>query len=76
MRLGPVKISTDEAESGELIKLSVKSILYSQDKSSAVIDDRIVYEGERIRGVYIKKINEDNVEFEMNGKTWTQEVKG
>jgi type II secretory pathway component PulC len=76
MQLGPVKIETDQAESGNLIKLSVKSILYSEDGSSAVIDNRIVHEGERVRGAKVMKINKDTVEFEMNGKTWTQEVKG
>jgi len=75
MRLGPVERAPDQNESGGLVELTVKSILYSEDKSSAVIGNSIVHEGEQIRGVSIIKINRDNVKFEMNGKTWFQEVR-
>ncbi|MHC4726663.1 MAG: hypothetical protein ACYS17_05485 [Planctomycetota bacterium] len=76
MRLGPIERTADQTESGALVKLTVKSILYSEDNSSAVIGGRIVHEGEQVRGVNIIKINKNNVEFELNGKTWSQEVKG
>ncbi len=76
MRLGPIKIADVQTESGGLVNLSLKSILYSEDRSSAVIDNRIVHEGDQVRGVNIIKINRDNVQFEMDGKTWTQQVKG
>lgn len=57
--------------SGEII---VKGILYSDDKSSAVIGSQIMREGEKISDVTITKINKDCVEFESNGKKWTQKV--
>jgi hypothetical protein len=76
MRLAPVEIpQTDEqTQTGKTVELIVKSILYSEDNPSAVISGRIVHEGEKIRNVNIIKINKDTVEFEMNGKRWTQKV--
>ncbi len=75
MRLGPVE--TETAQTGQIetrktIKLIVKGILYTEDNPSAVIGNSIVHEGETIRGVSIIKISKDSVEFEMNGKRWTQ----
>jgi len=76
MRLVPAAIAqTEQSETREIIKLIVKGILYSEDNPSAVIDNQIVHEGEKIRGVSIIKISKDSVEFEMNGKTWTQKVR-
>jgi len=76
MRLVPVEIpQTDEqTETGKTIELIVKSILYSEDNPSAVINGRIVHEGEKIRDASVIKISKDSVEFEMNGKRWTQKV--
>jgi len=74
-QLGHVETEQNEIETRELIKLDVKSVLYSEDNPSAVIGGRIVHEGEKIRDVTIVKINRDSVEFEMNGKKWTQKVR-
>ncbi len=75
MRLIPVEIpQTEQTETEKIIELIVKSILYSEDNSSAVIGNSIVHEGETIRGVSVIKISKDGVEFEMNGKRWTQKV--
>ena len=74
MQLGPVVTGTNQNESGELVKLIVKSILYSEDNSSAIIGNRIVYEGDQIQDASITKINKNSVEFEVNGKKWTQGV--
>ncbi len=74
MKLGPVERVPDQNESGGLIELTVKSILYSEDNPSVVIGNSIFHEGEKVRGVSIIKINKDNVEFVMNGRIWSQEV--
>ena len=74
-QLGHVETEQNEIETRELIKLDVKSVLYSEDNPSAVIGSKIVHEGEKIRDVTIVKINRDSVEFEMNGKKWTQKVR-
>jgi len=75
MRLVPVEIpQTEQTETGKTIELIVKGILYSEDNPSAVIGGRIVHEGDKIRGVSVIKISKDSVEFEVNGKRWTQKV--
>ena len=63
--------ATSRAGAGGLI---VKGIIYSEDNPSAVVGDQIVHQGDKVLGVVIIKINEDNVEFEVNGKKWTQKV--
>ena len=76
MRLVPVEIpQTAQTETRKTIKLIVKGILYSEDNPSAVIGNQIVHEGETVRGVSVIKISKDSVEFEMNGKRWTQKVR-
>lgn len=70
MEFGGSKAGQDET--GEII---VRGILYSEDNPSAVIGRRIVYEGDEVSGATIVKINEDSVEFEMNGKRWRQKVR-
>ena len=65
------RVTAAQAATGGLI---VKGIVYSQDSPSAVIGTQIVREGDKVLGATIVKINKDSVEFEMNGKTWTQKV--
>ncbi len=52
----------------------VTGILYSEDKPSAVIGNQIVYEGDTLHGINVVKIYKNKVEFEKNGKRWTQPV--
>lgn len=63
--------ATTYAGTGGLI---VKGIVYSEDNPSAVIGAKIVHEGEKVFGATIVNINKDSVEFEMDGKRWTQKV--
>jgi len=55
-------------------KLAVKGIVYSEDKPSAIINGKIVHQGEEVSGVKVVKINQDSVELEINGKSWTEKV--
>jgi len=64
-------VTTTQDGTGKLI---VKGIVYSENNPSAVIGNQIVHEGEKVLGATIVKINKDSVEFEMNGKRWTQKV--
>jgi outer membrane biosynthesis protein TonB len=73
MRLGPAAAAQTETET--FVKLIVKGILYTEDNQSAVIGNQIVHEGEEIRGATVVKISKDSIEFEMNGKRWTQKVR-
>lgn len=70
----PMKISSGGSQHLERGKLIVKGIVYSKDKPSAIIGTQIVFEGDKVSGANIIKINEDTVEFEMDGKRWEQRV--
>ena len=52
----------------------VGGILYDKDNPSAIIDSKILKEGDTIHGVKVIKIYEDKVEFEKNSKRWTQKA--
>lgn len=71
MRLGSVTTTTQS----EIGKIIVKGIVYSEDNPSAIIGTEIVYEGSKVSGATVVKINKDSVEFEINGKRWTQKVR-
>lgn len=51
----------------------INSILYG-NPSSIVIDNEILYEGDIINGVLIKKINKDSVLFEKDGVFLTKSI--
>lgn len=53
----------------------VTGVLYSTDKPSAVVDHKIVHEGDTIHGVTVVKIYKDKVKFSKKGKNWEQEVR-
>ncbi len=71
MRFGSVTTITQS----EIGKIIVKGIVYSEDNPSAIIGTEIVHEGDKVSGATVVKINKDSVEFEMNGKKWTQKVR-
>ncbi len=52
----------------------VTSIVYSEENASAMVSNRIVYEGDMIDGYKVVKIHRDKVEFEKNGKIFTKQV--
>jgi len=52
----------------------VAGITYSEERPLAVIDEKVVHEGDTIHGVRIVKIYRDKVEFEKNGQRWNQKV--
>lgn len=53
---------------------TVTGILYTQESPSAVIDGRVVREGDTIQGVTVLKIHKAEVEFHRNYKVWKQRV--
>lgn len=58
----------------EMETISVKAILYSVDKPSAVINDRILHVGDKINDATVINISQDGVKFERNGEEWVQKV--
>jgi hypothetical protein len=71
MQFGP---ATSPDGQGDASGIVVKGIVYSKENPSAVIGDQILHKGDKVFGVVIVKINENSVEFEVNGKRWTQKV--
>jgi len=71
MQFGP---ATNESGEGDGAGIILKGIVYSKNNPCAVIGDQIVHQGDKILDVIITKINENSVEFEANGKKWTQKV--
>jgi hypothetical protein len=55
-------------------KISVKSIVYSSDKPSVVINNKIVYSNQTVNGVTVVEIQRDHVVLEKDGKRWTQTI--
>ena len=54
--------------------INVKSILYSDDKPSVVIGNKIIYISQEINGAILREIHKDYIIFEKDGVTWTQKV--
>jgi hypothetical protein len=52
----------------------VVGILYSTENPSALINREVVYEGDTTNDIRVVKIHRTKVEFEKNGKRWTQKV--
>ena len=53
----------------------VTGIVYSEDRPSAIIDGRIVYERDTILRVRVLKIHRNKVDFVKGGRQWSQEVR-
>ncbi|MHC4060641.1 MAG: hypothetical protein ACYSUC_05745 [Planctomycetota bacterium] len=69
MKLG--LLTAGRTESGELV---VRGIAHDQDRPYALIGIEIVEEGQKVLGATVVKINRGSVEFEKDGKRWTQQV--
>jgi len=70
-QLPPEKLTTPDTSPGGT-EFSVAGIIFSTEQpSSAIIDGRILHEGDAIYGAAITRINEDSVEFRIGDKRWT-----
>jgi hypothetical protein len=56
-------------------EIKLTAILYSEEKSSAIINGKIVKEGDTINGAKVVKIHADGVELERDGVKWTQRAR-
>lgn len=72
----PMKLGTQRYVVPKTLSLTVKGISYSEDRKFAVIGTETVEEGDEILGATVIKINPSSVEFEKDGKRWTQFVEG
>ncbi len=63
----------DQSDSAETLK--IRGIVFSKNKPSAVIGNRIVYVGDKIGDVTIVQVNKDSVVFEKAGERWIQKIR-
>jgi len=63
--------SSPTAVSGDVV---VRGIVWSEDNPAAVVGTAVVYQGQTVNGATIVRISRDSVEFEKDGKKWTQSV--
>ncbi len=59
---------------GAPLECIVRGIVFSQTRPSAIIGDQIVVVGDTYNGIKIVGITKDAVEFEKEGRRWTQTV--
>jgi hypothetical protein len=77
MQLAPptfLETESTEPQTKVQVNLTLRGILYSEDKSLAMIGANLVQEGQQISGATVVKIEKDSVEFEMDGRRWKQTV--
>jgi len=55
--------------------MEVSGIVYSEKRPSVIIDGEVVLEGQLVKGVTVLKITRGAVEFEKDGKRWTQRIR-
>jgi hypothetical protein len=56
------------------VEIVVRGILFSKDDPSAIIGTQIVHIGDEVMGAAVIDITRQTVEFEKDGKQWTQNV--
>jgi hypothetical protein len=78
----PIKVQKEEtgvieqqnSSGNDSGNMDVKSILYSEDKPSAVIGDKLVYLNQTVNGITVIEIQRDYIVFEKDGSRWQQRV--
>ena len=66
--------TSEQGSTTESGALTVKGIVFSKNKPSAIINNQILSEGQTFNGITIVRITKETVEFEENEKRWTQPV--
>lgn len=62
------------AQSGDNAVLTVRGIVYSETRPSAIVSDNVVFAGDTVYGIKVVAITRDAVEFEKDDKRWVQGV--
>ena len=52
----------------------ISGIVCSEDKNSAVVDGKIIQQGDTLGQIKVVKVHHEHIEFEKNGKNWTQKI--
>lgn len=70
----PMRLGSSTAASAQDSAIIIRGIVYSEDNPAVIIGTQVLHRGSKVSGATIVKISEDEAEFEMNGKKWTQKV--
>lgn len=70
----PAAANMDKEWAEKLKNLQLTGILYSKDRPAAIVDTRIVHEGDTVLGAKVVRINPDSIELELDGRKWTQQL--
>lgn len=57
------------------IRLTVNGIVHSHNRPSAIVNDKIVFEGDAVGNATVTRITPTAVEFERDNERWTQQVR-
>jgi len=68
------EIHAKQAELPKPDKGTITGIAYSENSASALLNSQIIHEGDIIQGIKVVKIRKGAIEFEKDGKKWTQRV--
>lgn len=75
MKPAPKKLTAGQTgDSTAPSALIVKGIVFSKTRPTAIINEKIVAQGDTINGIKIVSIAREEVEFEQDGQRWTQPV--
>jgi len=77
MQLAPpafLEVESTEPPTRVGVNLTLRGILYSEDRPLAMVGSSLVQEGQQVAGATIVKIDKSSVEFEMDGRRWRQTV--
>ena len=73
--MDPVVVqAVEEVKTAGSRQMLVRGIVFSKTRPTAIVNDKIVAEGETINGATVIKIDKETVEFEKEGNRWTQPV--
>jgi len=67
-------IFTREATPEPVIEFTVTAILFSDERQRAVVNGRLVAEGDRVDGAEVMKIRPDALELQYRGETITRRL--
>jgi type II secretory pathway component PulC len=70
----PAQAVQNQSDSNNTDTVIVRGVLYSDEKPSAVIGNRLVHINDEIDGAKIVWIDRNSVTFEKNGEKWTIKV--
>ena len=70
------EIHAKQAQLPKPAKGMITGIIYSENSPSALLNSQIIHEGDIIQGIKVVKIRKGAVEFEKDGKKWTQGLGG